>query len=185
MKERVDNKLVIFYCMIFVVFTSICFFVFLNYGYPIIRILRYLFLINMLILLAYIDYKKTIIPNKILLIMLGVRLGFLAIECVFYKDLIYSIMLSAFLGLTIGSGVFLLASFIIKNSLGMGDVKLMGVIGFFVGITDLFSCMLLSLIISLAVGVTLIIVKKITSKDFIPFAPFLALGTIITLIFKL
>ncbi|HBB29513.1 MAG TPA: hypothetical protein DC000_09775 [Clostridiales bacterium] len=61
----------------------------------------------------------------------------------------------------------------------------MGVIGFYVGISDLFSCMLLSLIISLIVGCILIITKKITSKDFIPFAPFLTLGTVLTLLFKL
>ena len=179
------NKTIGFYSVICVVFTIICYFIFLSYGYPIIKILRYIFLINMLIILAYIDYKKTIIPNKILIIMIGVRLIFIAIECLLYKDLVYSILLLAFLGLIVGSGIFLIASFIIKNSLGMGDVKLMGVIGFYVGITDLFSCMLLSLLISLTVGCVLIMAKKITSKDFIPFAPFLALGTILTLLLKL
>ncbi len=183
--EMERNKTIVFYSMICVVFSIVCFFILINYDYPIIRILRYLFLINMLITLAYIDYKKRIIPNKILLIMLGIRIAFIAIECLLYKDLINSIVLSAFLGLITGSGVFLIASFIIRNSLGMGDIKLMGVIGFYVGISDLFSCMLFSLIISLIVGCILIITKKITSKDFIPFAPFLALGTVLTLLFKL
>lgn len=182
MKEIAKNKLIVF-CS--VVCTFICVFAFYNYDYAIVRIFRYLFLSNMLIVLAYIDYKKRIIPNKLLILMFGVRLVFLALECLIYKDLIYPTIVSAFLGVIVGGGTFLIASIIIKNSLGMGDVKLMGIIGFYVGITDLFSCMLLSLVLSLVAGVALIMAKKITSKDFIPFAPFLALGTVLTLIFKL
>ncbi|HBB28360.1 MAG TPA: hypothetical protein DC000_03750, partial [Clostridiales bacterium] len=102
--EMERNKTIVFYSMICVVFSIVCFFILINYDYPIIRILRYLFLINMLIPLAYIDYKKRIIPNKILLIMLGIRLAFIAIECLFSQDLINSIILSSFLGLITGSG---------------------------------------------------------------------------------
>ena len=171
--------------LICIVLSTVSFFIFLNYDYAIIRILRYLFLINMLVLLAFVDCKKKVIPNKILLVMLGARLIFTGVECILYNELIYSVLTSAFLGLAAGSGIFLTASFIVKNSLGMGDVKLMGIIGFYTGISDLFSCMLLSLIISLAAGCALILAKKITSKDFIPFAPFLALGTVLTLLFKL
>ncbi len=61
----------------------------------------------------------------------------------------------------------------------------MGIVGFYVGIADLFSCMMLSLLVSLAIGVSLILLKKITSKDFIAFAPFLATGTILTLLLRL
>lgn len=183
---KIKNKriyaILAFLCL---VFTTICLITFINYDYAVIRIIRYLFLINILIILSYVDYKKNIIPNSLIFILLGARLIFLVIECILYKDLIKSILFSYFLGFIVGLMVFLLSSLIIKNSIGMGDVKLMGIIGFYVGIKDLFSCMLLSLILCLIVGSILILFKKMNSKDYIAFAPFLALGTIITLLFKL
>ncbi len=179
------DKYIKFYAIFCIVLTIISLLVFLNYDYAITRLLRYIILINALIILAYIDYNKKIIPNKILLAMIGLRLGLMITEAFIYKDMIYSIALSSFFGMAAGGGAFLLAALIMKNSIGMGDVKLVAVIGMYVGIGDLFSCMILSLLISLVTGVILIAAKKITSKDFMPFAPFLALGTILTLILKL
>jgi prepilin signal peptidase PulO-like enzyme (type II secretory pathway) len=173
------------YSIICIISSIICFLVFSNYNYELVKILSYIVLINALILLAYIDYKQKIIPNKILMSMIVIRLIFITVEAILYKNMIYSIILSSFLGLVAGGGTFLLAAFIIKNSIGMGDVKLVAVIGLYVGIGDLFSCIILSLLISLIVGVILILSKKINSKDFIPFAPFLMIGTILTLFFRL
>lgn len=150
-----------------------------------IQIINYVVLISSLILLAYIDFKKKIIPNKILLAMLILRLILIGIEVLLYKNMIYSILISSFLGLLVGGGAFLLVAFIIKNSVGMGDIKLVAIIGFYVGIENLFSCVICSLLISLICGVALILAKKINSKDMIPFAPFLMLGTFITLVFSL
>lgn len=150
-----------------------------------IKIINYVILIIALILLAYIDCKKKIIPNKILLVMLILRLILIITEIFLYKDIIYSILLSRFLGLIAGGGAFLLAAFIPKNSIGMGDIKLVAIIGFYIGIEDLFSCIIWSLLISLISGVALILAKKISSKDMIPFAPFLMLGTVLTLVFSL
>lgn len=150
-----------------------------------IQIINYVVLISSLILLAYIDFKKKIIPNKILLAMLILRLILIGIEVLLYRNMIYSILLSSFLGLLVGGGAFLLVAFILKNSVGMGDIKLVAIIGFYVGIENLFSCVICSLLISLICGVALILAKKINSKDMIPFAPFLMLGTFITLVFSL
>lgn len=150
-----------------------------------IQIINYIILISSLVLLAYIDFKKKIIPNKILLAMLILRLILIGIEALLYRNMIYSILISSFLGLIVGGGAFLLVAFILKNSVGMGDIKLVAIIGFYVGIENLFSCVICSLLISLICGVALILAKKINSKDMIPFAPFLMLGTFITLIFSL
>lgn len=154
-------------------------------GKNMLQIINYIILISSLILLAYIDFRKKIIPNKILLAMLVLRLTLISIEALLYKNMVYSILLSSFLGLIVGGGAFLLVALILKNSIGMGDIKLVAVIGFYVGIENLFSCVICSLLISLICGVVLILAKKISSKDMIPFAPFLMLGTFITLVFSL
>jgi leader peptidase (prepilin peptidase)/N-methyltransferase len=150
-----------------------------------IHIINYIILISSLVLLAYIDFKKKIIPNKILLVMLVLRLILIGIEGLLYRDMINSILISSFLGLIVGGGAFLLVSFIHKNSVGMGDIKLVAIIGFYVGIGNLFSCVISSLLISLICGIVLILAKKINKKDLIPFAPFLMLGTFLTLVFSL
>ncbi len=154
-------------------------------GKDMLQIMNYIILISSLILLAYIDFRKKIIPNKILLAMLVLRLILIGIEALLNNDITYSILISSFLGLIVGGGAFLLVALILKNSIGMGDIKLVAIIGFYVGIENLFSCVLCSLLISLICGVALILAKKINGKDMIPFAPFLMLGTFITLVFSL
>lgn len=185
MDVKEKNIYIKIYLLIILVFSIACCIVFANYNYELIKIISYIVLINSLVLLAFIDYMQRIIPNKILLLMIVLRLLFITVEITLYNHMIYSILLSYFLGLVAGGVVFLLSALILKNSIGMGDVKLVAVIGFYVGIGNLFSCVMLSLIISFIVGVILILAKKINRKDFIPFAPFLMLGTFLTLIFRL
>ncbi|QSX04837.1 prepilin peptidase [Sedimentibacter sp. zth1] len=167
------------------IFNVLSFFLMKHVGYGYITICKYLFLLNMLIITAFHDYKTKIIPNKYVLIMLVARCGFLVIECLLNTEVYKSILLLSFLGLLVGSGCFLLAYALMRGSVGMGDIKLIGVVGFYVGIRKIFSCMLLSLIISSIVLIVMIIMKKIKSKDSVPFAPFIAVGTYITLIFNL
>ncbi len=150
-----------------------------------IKIINYIVLVLALILLAYIDYKKRIIPNKILIAMLILRLMLMIIEMFLYRGYIYSIILSSIIGLVAGGGAFLLVALILKNSIGMGDIKLVAIIGFYIGIESLFSCIICSLFISLLCGVVLILAKKISSKDMIPFAPFLMFGTILSIVLRL
>lgn len=185
MDVKEKNIYIKIYLLISLIFSIACCIVFANYNYELIKIISYIVLINSLVLLAFIDYMQRIIPNKILLLMIVLRLLFITVEITLYNHMIYSILLSYFLGLVAGGVVFLLSALILKNSIGMGDVKLVAVIGFYVGIGNLFSCVMLSLIISFIVGVILILAKKINRKDFIPFAPFLMLGTFLTLIFRL
>lgn len=185
MDVKEKNIYIKIYLLISLIFSIACCIVFANYNYELIKIISYIVLINSLVLLAFIDYMQRIIPNKILLLMIVLRLLFITVEITLYNHMIYSILLSSFLGLVAGGVVFLLSALILKNSIGMGDVKLVAVIGFYVGIGNLFSCVMLSLIISFIVGVILILAKKINRKDFIPFAPFLMLGTFLTLIFRL
>ena len=49
-----------------------------NYGYHWLKIVRYVILTACLVPLGIIDYKQRIIPNKILLVMTGIRAVLLA-----------------------------------------------------------------------------------------------------------
>ena len=82
-----------------------------------------------LFFIAWIDHQSKRIPNRILKILLAVRTILLAAEWLTYPKLGLAVLLSALLGAAIGGGMFLIAHFISKGGVGMGDVKLFMVIG--------------------------------------------------------
>ncbi len=73
----------------------------------------------------------------------------------------------------------------LKTGIGMGDVKLMTMAGFALGYFHWY-LVILALIISYLVGaviaILLILLKKKSRKDRIPFAPYLAIGSFVSLI---
>lgn len=95
-----------------------------------------------------------------------------------------SALLRMLLGLLAGGGSLFLvgevAKFLMKKeAMGLGDVKLMAMVGALLGWkTALFSIMMASIIGSV-VGVLFILMKRLKMESRIPFGPFLSLGTFI------
>ena len=157
-------------------------FLFTFYGYHWLKTVRYLILSAFLVVLGFIDSKRTLIPNQLLIMMLVARamllIGEIGAEPAWWKECLKS----AFGGLGLGLVIFLAAWFLSRKSIGMGDVKLAAVIGWYLGG---------SLIWFDLVGVSQLVcniqycaafAKKLTMKDSIPLAPFFSVGTILILI---
>ncbi len=68
-----------------------------------------------------------------------------------------------------------------KESLGDGDIKLMGVIGIIVGLTNSFVTLFIGSLLGLVFS--FIIIKK-NKEGIIPFGPFLLIGALITMYFS-
>ena len=138
--------------------------------------------ISDLVVLGFIDSKRTLIPNQLLIMMLVARamllIGEIGAEPAWWKECLKS----AFGGLGLGLVIFLAAWFLSRKSIGMGDVKLAAVIGWYLGGSliwfDLVVCLSLSAIFS----IVQLLRKKLTMKDSIPLAPFFSVGTILILI---
>ena len=81
------------------------------FEYSIVKSIRYLYLLAGLFIIAWIDSKEKIIPNKILLVLLLSRVCFLLIECLLYKEYWMSLVISAASGFLIAGGMFLLCYF--------------------------------------------------------------------------
>ena len=90
-----------------------------NYGYHWLKIVRYVILTACLVPLGIIDYKQRIIPNKILLVMTGIRAVLLAGDMLVYPDYKWELIVSAFCGMAIGFVTFLLAYFCPEKALGL------------------------------------------------------------------
>ncbi len=67
-----------------------------------------------------------------------------------------------------------------EEGMGGGDVKLMGMVGSFLGWKDAFLTIFLGAIVGSIAGLTLMTLKRHKRGQVIPFGPFLALGAVVT-----
>jgi len=89
-------------------------------------------------------------------------------------------------GIIIGGGVLFLIAFLYvlirkREGMGMGDVKLLAMIGAFLGWKGVIFVMLVSSLIGTVVGLSVIAYKKGDLKYALPFGPFLSLAAVIYL----
>ena len=140
----------------------------------------YFSFIAALIVITVIDLYHQIIPDVISLPGIGVGLlGALLLPQVTF--------LNALIGVIAGGGSLFLVATIYqwlfkREGMGGGDVKLLAMIGAFLGWRAVILTILLSSFVGSIVGITLILIKGRDFKYAIPFGPFLALGAIISLL---
>ena len=152
------------------------------FEYSIVMSIRYLYLLAGLFIIAWIDSKEKIIPNKILLVLLLSRVCFLLIECLLYKEYWMSLVISAASGFLIAGGMFLLCYFLTRGGVGAGDVKLFAVLGFYFGSGPIFTVVFLTIVYAAVYNIVKLVMKKTDLKQEIPFAPFIFLGTLTTML---
>lgn len=139
------------------------------------------FLIAVLFALAFVDYRYKIIPNKVLLICLLIRIFFLVGEFIFEKNMFFDILKSIGIGIVV-FGVFLfICCLITKGGIGMGDIKLLMIMVLFQGFTSCLASVFVSMLICFIVSLILIILKKKKMKDTLPLVPSILIGTYISI----
>ena len=144
-------------------------------------ILRVSILSSFLPLVAVIDHREMIIPNRILLWMLtywGLAMA-LQIWQMDYPN--PNVLLDFILGGLIGASP-LLVRLVSKGGIGMGDIKLFTVVGLYVGKQDILRAMFLSLVIALFVLLGRKLRKKLEKKQEVSFGPFVAAGTMLMVV---
>lgn len=144
-------------------------------------ILRVSILSSFLPLVAVIDHREMIIPNRILLWMLtywGLAMA-LQIWQMGYPN--PNVLLDFILGGLIGASP-LLVRLVSKGGIGMGDIKLFAIVGLYVGKQDILRAMFLSLVIALFVLLGRKLRKKLEKKQEISFGPFVAAGTMLMVV---
>lgn len=139
----------------------------------------YCLFVAALIVITFIDLDHQIIPDVISLP--GIIVGFFcsfAIPWLSWSD--------SLLGILLGGGSLWLVAVLYelltkKEGMGGGDIKLLGMLGAFLGWKAILPIIFVSSLIGSLIGVPLMLVKKADSKLAIPFGPFLALGALIYL----
>ena len=69
-----------------------------------------------------------------------------------------------------------------KNGVGMGDIKLILIMSLYLGIQGIFGVLFMSLIVIFFAGLYLMIIKKRSKRESIPFAPAILAGTVISIL---
>lgn len=139
-------------------------------------------LILFLTSIAMIDRKLQIIPNKLLLVAVGARLIIYLITWLTTRAGLIALFKDDLMGLLM---IFIFAVAVLifaKNSIGMGDIKLLMVMAMYQGYAGVFASIFLSLFLTSVVGICLIIARKKKRKDAVPFGPFLLAGTFISVV---
>lgn len=147
------------------------------------ELIKYLILIPMLISAFAIDYKLLIIPNRLNLVMF--EIGLLIAFAYGWSNI--AITIDMLLGMLAGGGIFLLITLIGgaiygKEAMGLGDVKLMGALGLYFGLTNIVIISLLSFLIGAILSVFLLVTKIKKSDEYIPFGPFIVIASIISIL---
>lgn len=150
------------------------------FGYHVWKAIRYWILLYALLLLAILDYRRRIVPNRALLFLAGVRTVLFLPEMLCFPEVWAELAVSSLTGFLGGGLLFLAAGLIARNGLGMGDVKLIAVMGYYLGFRVLMSDMIISLLLAVTAGIFLLAFKRKTLHSELPFVPFLAAGTLIT-----
>ena len=135
-----------------------------------------LLLLSTLIVISMIDYKYMIIPNVIT--YSGILIGFVSSIIFDYISIFDSI-----LGIFIPALILLAVALIFKGGMGMGDVKLVAMLGAFLGYKYSLLSIFIGSLVGSVIGVTLMALGIIDRKDRIPFGPFICLGAVIMIFF--
>ena len=148
---------------------------FLKYGLTLSFLIFFIFT-AVLIVITFIDLDHQIIPD--ILTLPGIPIFCLA--AIFLLKIPW---LEALLGLLIGGGIFFTIAFVYelitkREGMGGGDIKLLAMIGGFLGWKSLIFGLLFSSFSGAIIGITAMLIKKQDMKYAVPFGPFLAAAAV-------
>ena len=140
---------------------------------PSVEMVMYSILSSLLIVITLIDLYTQEIPEELNIFGLVIGIVFLLLN--------FSIgnLISSGLGLLLGGGLFLLIASVSGGAMGGGDIKLIGVLGFWFGWKLILVLSILSFIIGAIASLLLIALKMKSLKDYIPYGPFIAVAAMI------
>ncbi|MBI4654853.1 MAG: prepilin peptidase [Nitrospirae bacterium] len=151
--------------------------------------LGYFLFVSSLIVITFIDFEYQIIPDRITLpgILISLILGSTVLPDPFFRSELLGFKPSL-IGILAGGGVFYLVAVLgkaafKKEAMGGGDIKMMAMVGGFLGWKGVLLTTFLGSLLGSIVGIILIAVKGKGFGSKIPFGPYLAIGSVLSLFF--
>ncbi|MBS4536186.1 prepilin peptidase [Clostridium sp. D2Q-14] len=151
-------------------------FIYLKFGLNIISII-YMILFSILIIISFVDYNCQIIPDEIIIF------GIILVSIIHILHKFPISLFNGLIGVLIGGGLFLIIAIISKGGMGGGDIKLIALLGYLLGIRILM-VIFLSFILGAIISIVLLVGKVKSRKDFISFGPFIAIAGVLVILFS-
>jgi leader peptidase (prepilin peptidase)/N-methyltransferase len=151
-------------------------FLFLRYGPSLAFAALFLFC-SALVVITFIDIEHQIIPDEISIS--GIAVGF--VLSFFLKGHSWQ---NSLLGILLGGGSLLLVAYAYqrltgKEGMGGGDIKLLAMMGAFLGWKAVPFIIFTGSLVGSVIGVSIMLIQKKDTKLAIPFGPYLAFGAVL------
>jgi leader peptidase (prepilin peptidase)/N-methyltransferase len=141
-----------------------------------------------LLLGTFVDIEHMIIPDRVSLGGIVLGLGFSAlVPALHHERTALGGLGASFLGAVAGSGLLWITAVLgklafKKDAMGMGDVKLLGAIGAFLGWVSVLFTVMISSFLGAIVGLSLVLARRKEMQSRIPYGPYLALAALVWLL---
>jgi leader peptidase (prepilin peptidase)/N-methyltransferase len=134
---------------------------------------------GVLIAIAVIDLNHQLILNKIVypFLLIALIVNFFVPDLFSWHNLLFGL-----LGGAVGFLILFLPALIYRKGMGWGDVKMAGLIGLMTGFPNVIAALFVGILLGGIIAILLLLFKKKNRKEGIPFGPYLAIGTIIALL---
>lgn len=146
------------------------------------NLLRLVLLGTLLTAAAYIDALSHKIPNWIVLCTAAVFAGCTVLDFVLSRTDAVPMALNSVLAAAVFFVVFFLVRLASRGGVGYGDIKMITAAALILGIYGTFSFLLVSHVLAAVAAIALLVSKKATRKDGLPFGPFFYLGYLVTIL---
>jgi leader peptidase (prepilin peptidase)/N-methyltransferase len=147
-------------------------------------LIAYLPLLWVLVVLSFIDLEHKILPNRIVVPSLAAGVVLTGIAAAFGPG--FGEWLRGIEAAALSFAFFLLLALISPRGMGMGDVKLAAVLGLalgYIGWGRVFVGFFVAFIAGAVGGIALIAARRAGMKSEVPFGPYLAFGTVFSVLF--
>ncbi len=146
--------------------------------------LFYMVYFSTLIVITFIDIDFQIIPDAITLpgTAAALLLGIFLIPDPFDRGSVLGAKQSI-LGLLIGGGLFYTVALVSRGGMGGGDIKMMAMVGALTGWKGVLMTTFIGSLAGSIIGISLMLFKGKGRKTRIPFGPFLALGSVVSILY--
>jgi leader peptidase (prepilin peptidase)/N-methyltransferase len=144
----------------------------------------YAYFIWLSVALSVIDFRELRLPNKYVYPSYGIiSFGLLVPAAIggFWGSLFQAAMCAL-----VGLAIFMVMHVVYPAGMGMGDVKLAGIIGLVTGwvsIATAIVALMFSFFLSAIVSIVLLLGRRATMKTALPFGPFMLGGAILAIIY--
>lgn len=125
---------------------------------------------------AYVDLRHMIILDEILLVLIPAGLLYAGMGAMHWQD--------SLAGALTGSSVLGVVWILSRGGLGLGDVKFIGVLGLWLGVSGVVTGLALAFVTGGVAAAVLCLFGNASLQSKVPFGPFLSLGAVISFFYS-